>query len=257
MCCSVSVIVARRPSVAAASRAPDAGARNGKCGGSRQLTRPGSCGSPHAALRSHRRAARRTLQLPSVAIVRFASLGSSLILAANLHTVFPTQVASSRRVDQTACNFIRNLDTRRLRDLRLCLCGNWEDGVGGRAWRDCDGDGERAFGLDALLTDVSVYWFGSQYATLCGVGLAPQGLRSRPPAAVAPLQVSRRSPRRMQGSESSHGGDPPRLPQARPTEACRLVLRSTPADRSTRARTCRTRGGNGCLWAEVPMPWRI
>ena len=28
-----------------------------------------------------------------------------------------------------------------------------------RAWSDCDGDVERTFGLDALLTDVSLYWF--------------------------------------------------------------------------------------------------
>ena len=29
-----------------------------------------------------------------------------------------------------------------------------------RAWSDCDGDVERAFGFDALLTDISLYWFG-------------------------------------------------------------------------------------------------
>ncbi len=28
-----------------------------------------------------------------------------------------------------------------------------------RAWSDCDGDVERTFGLDALLTDISLYWF--------------------------------------------------------------------------------------------------
>ena len=29
-----------------------------------------------------------------------------------------------------------------------------------RAWSDCDGDVERVFGLDALLTDICLYWFG-------------------------------------------------------------------------------------------------
>ncbi|WP_246792586.1 epoxide hydrolase family protein [Burkholderia perseverans] len=29
-----------------------------------------------------------------------------------------------------------------------------------RAWSDCDGDLERVFTLDALLTDISIYWFG-------------------------------------------------------------------------------------------------
>jgi len=30
-----------------------------------------------------------------------------------------------------------------------------------RAWSDCDDDVERAFGFDALLTDISLYWFGN------------------------------------------------------------------------------------------------
>jgi pimeloyl-ACP methyl ester carboxylesterase len=30
-----------------------------------------------------------------------------------------------------------------------------------RAWSDCGGDVERAFGLDALLTDISLYWLGN------------------------------------------------------------------------------------------------
>jgi pimeloyl-ACP methyl ester carboxylesterase len=29
-----------------------------------------------------------------------------------------------------------------------------------RTWSDCEGDVERVFGLDALLTDISLYWFG-------------------------------------------------------------------------------------------------
>ena len=29
-----------------------------------------------------------------------------------------------------------------------------------RSWSDCDGDVERVFSLDALLTDISIYWFG-------------------------------------------------------------------------------------------------
>ena len=29
-----------------------------------------------------------------------------------------------------------------------------------RAWSDCDGDVERCFSLDSLLTDISLYWFG-------------------------------------------------------------------------------------------------
>ncbi|MHB9450468.1 alpha/beta fold hydrolase [Mesorhizobium sp. RSR565B] len=30
-----------------------------------------------------------------------------------------------------------------------------------RSWSDCDGDVERTFGMDTLLTDVSLYWFSN------------------------------------------------------------------------------------------------
>ncbi len=33
-----------------------------------------------------------------------------------------------------------------------------------RAWSDCDGDVERLFGLDTLLTDISLYWFSDGIA---------------------------------------------------------------------------------------------
>jgi len=33
-----------------------------------------------------------------------------------------------------------------------------------RAWSDCDGDVERSFSLDALLTDISLYWFSDSLA---------------------------------------------------------------------------------------------
>ena len=33
-----------------------------------------------------------------------------------------------------------------------------------RGWSDCDGDVEKAFGLDALLTDISLYWFSDSIA---------------------------------------------------------------------------------------------
>jgi pimeloyl-ACP methyl ester carboxylesterase len=30
-----------------------------------------------------------------------------------------------------------------------------------RAWSDCDGDVERVFSMDTMLTDISLYWFGN------------------------------------------------------------------------------------------------
>jgi pimeloyl-ACP methyl ester carboxylesterase len=33
-----------------------------------------------------------------------------------------------------------------------------------RGWSDCDGDVERVFGLDALLTDICLYWFSDSVA---------------------------------------------------------------------------------------------
>jgi pimeloyl-ACP methyl ester carboxylesterase len=62
-----------------------------------------------------------------------------------------------------------------------------------RGWSDCDGDVERAFTMDALLTNISIYWFtgtiGSSMRFYRENALRPNhfgpGARVRPPMGVA------------------------------------------------------------------------
>lgn len=62
-----------------------------------------------------------------------------------------------------------------------------------RAWSDCDGDLESAISMDALLTDISLYWFGDQLSGSLRMykenRLAPltfgPGERVKPPLGVA------------------------------------------------------------------------